>query len=86
MVFFPQLDGCGKRVLRIIHSHGVVPGWQVMSEAGISRDDLFKYAGQLMDYGLIKASGNISPNEVEKTFFNIQPSNSQLAEIVLNAP
>ena len=85
-MYLPQLDGCGKRVLRVIHSHGVVPGWQVMSEAGISAEDLVKYAGQLMDYGLIKASGSISPPEVEKAFFNIQPSNSQLAEIVLNAP
>lgn len=87
MGYIPRLDDPGKRVLRVIRSRGVVPGWQVMSEAQVSPDQLLQTAQQLMSLDLISAEGNLSnPSEIGSTYFNILPSNVKLTELVLNAP
>jgi hypothetical protein len=87
MAYIPILDDPGKRVLRVIRSRGVVPGWQVMSEAQVSADQLLQSAHQLMSFDLISAEGNLSnPSEIGKAYFNILPSNVKLAELVLNVP
>jgi hypothetical protein len=83
--FTPTLDDTGKRVLRAIREHGVAPGWQVMSEASVTADDLFKAASILIDMGLIKTSGALNPKEIEQAYFNILPSNARLTEMILSA-
>jgi hypothetical protein len=86
MKYTPQLDDASKRVLRVIQSLGVAPGWQVMKEAPVTAEELTKAAQALIGSGLIKASGNLSSSaEIGKTYFNIQPSNAGLVDFVLNA-
>jgi len=86
MKYTPQLDDASKRVLRVIQSLGVAPGWQVMKEAPVTAAELATAAQTLMGSGLIKASGNLSnPAEIGKVYFNIQPSNAGLVDFVLNA-
>ncbi|MFI5118433.1 MAG: hypothetical protein ACHP8B_17230 [Terriglobales bacterium] len=80
------MDDTGKRVLRVIRERGVAPGWQVMSEAAVSADDLIKAAGTLIDMGLIKTSGGaLNLKEIEQAYFNILPSNARLAEMILSS-
>jgi hypothetical protein len=85
-VYRPTLDEPSKRVLRVIRERGVAPGWQVMSEASVSGDDLIKAASTLIDMGLIKTSGGaLNPKEIEQAYFNILPSNSRLTEMILSS-
>jgi DNA-binding Lrp family transcriptional regulator len=82
----PQLDDLDKRVLRSIQAAGVVPGWQLISEASVSPDELVKSAGNLLDQGLISVTGSINnPSEITKCFFSIQPSSSRYTEFVLTS-
>jgi len=86
MQYTPQIDDASKRVLRVIQSLGVVPGWQLMKEAPVSAEELSKAAQVLISSGLIKASGNFSNSaEIGKAYFNIQPSNAGVVEYVLNS-
>jgi hypothetical protein len=86
-MYLPILDDQDKRVLQVIRSRGVVAGWQVMSEAAVTADQLAKSAGTLLKSSLISASGNYSSiKEIGTAYFNLQPSNAQLVELVLNAP
>ncbi len=86
MKYAPQLDDASKRVLRVIQSLGVAPGWQIMKEAPVTAEELAKAAQTLIGSGLIKASGNLSnPIEIDKAYFNIQPSSVGLVDYVLNA-
>jgi hypothetical protein len=86
MQYAPQFDDAGKKVLRVIQSRGVAPGWQIMKEAPVTAEELAKAAQALIGSGLIKASGNISnPAEIDKAYFNIQPSSIELVQYVLNA-
>lgn len=83
---YTNLDDTGKRVLRAIRERGVAPGWQLMSEASVSADDLVKAASTLIDMGLIKTSGGaLNSNEIEKAYFNFLPSNARLSEMILSA-
>lgn len=86
MQYALQLDDTTKRVLRVIQSVGVAPGWQVMTEAPVTAEELAKAAQVLISSGLIKASGNPSDTtEIRKIYFNIQPSNAGLVDSILNA-
>jgi hypothetical protein len=81
-----NLDDTSKRVLRAIRERGVAPGWQVMSEASVTADDLVKAASTLVDMGLIKTSGGaLNSKEIEQAYFNILPSNARLTEMILSA-
>jgi hypothetical protein len=85
MNYMPPLDDPSKRVLRVIQSLGVAPGWQVMKEAPVTAEELTKAAHALVGSGLIKASGNLSNvAEIGKAYFNIQPSNARYVDYVLN--
>ncbi len=85
-MFIPKLDDPSKRVLRVIRNRGVVPGWQILSEAGVTADELLKSADTLIGLKLISAQGTSSnSSEIGSTYFNILPSNDYLAEVVLNA-
>jgi hypothetical protein len=84
--YIPTLDDPGKRVLRVIQNSGVAAGWQVMSEASLTPEQLSLSAAKLMDMGLISANGNVSnAKEIGQVYFNIQPSASKIADLVLNA-
>lgn len=85
MVYIPQIDGTTKRVLGVIRARGVVPGWQVMSEAGVDTDELSRAANNLISIGLISAKGVTSGPEITSTYFNVLPSNVDFADLVFNA-
>ncbi|HZL26261.1 MAG TPA: hypothetical protein VFC39_06995 [Acidobacteriaceae bacterium] len=79
------LDDTGKRVLRVIQQSGVVPGWQLMSEASVSQVELFNAASRLLDMGLISTSGNVGNSpDIAQTFFNLKPSSRQYAVMLMN--
>jgi hypothetical protein len=85
-MYIPTIDEQGKSVLRVIQRTGVAPGWQLMSEASVTADQLAKATGQLISMGLISANtNNASPSDIAQVYFNIQPSNYQFAEMVLNS-
>lgn len=85
-MYKPTIDDTGKRVLRVIREHGVVPGWQVMSEASVTSEDLLKAVSTLIDMGLIKASGGAANlKEIDQAYFNILPSNVRLTEMILSS-
>jgi hypothetical protein len=84
-VYRPDLDDISKRVLRVIREHGVVPGWQVLSEASVTNEQLVNSANTLINMGLIKASGGgLNIKEVESAYFNILPSNAKLSEFLVS--
>ena len=84
-VYRPDLDDISKRVLRVIREHGVAPGWQVMSEASVTNQELVNSANTLINMGLIKASGGgLNIKEVESAYFNILPSNAKLSEFLVS--
>jgi hypothetical protein len=57
-----------------------------MKEAPVTAEELAKAAQALIGSGLIKASANLSnPAEIGRVYFNIQPSNAGLVDLVLNA-
>jgi hypothetical protein len=83
--YIPTLDEPGKRVLRVLQHAGVAAGWQLLSEASITPEELSQTAGKLLDMGLISANGSIAnPKDIGQVYFNIQPSASQFADMVLN--
>jgi hypothetical protein len=85
-MYIPKLDDPSKRVLRVIRNRGVAPGWQVLSEAGVTADELRQSADMLIGLKLISTQGNISnSSEIGSAYFNILPSSVDLAEVVLNA-
>lgn len=84
-MFLPKLSNDDKRVLGMIRAHGVCAGWQLAAEASLSPAQLSAVALELLNAGLISASGSLAPQEIEKTYFNVQPSNAQLLDYVLNA-
>jgi hypothetical protein len=84
-MYRPTLEDKEKRVLRVIRQRGVAPGWQVMSEASVNAQELSDAASKLMDIGLIRSSSGSNPKEIEQAYFNILPSNSQLAEAILSS-
>jgi hypothetical protein len=87
MYYMPTLDEPGKRVLRVMQHSGVAAGWQLMSEASMNEDQLSQTAGKLISMGLISANGSIAnTKEIGQVYFNIQPSASVFADMVLNAP
>jgi hypothetical protein len=56
-----------------------------MSEASVTPDELSLTAGKLLDMGLISANGNVANSkDIGQVYFNIQPSASQFADMVLN--
>ena len=79
-MFIPQLSDNAKCVLRMIRAHGVCAGFQLLSEARLEPGQLSEVANELLKAGLISANGSTAPQEIEGTFFNVQPSNVQLAE------
>jgi hypothetical protein len=84
-MYIPTLDEPDKRVLRVIQSAGVAPGWQLISEASVTADQLVEATGKLIDMGLISANGSTAnPKDIAQVYFNIQPSNNQFANIVLS--
>jgi hypothetical protein len=84
-VYRPTLDDPSKRVLRVLRDRGVAPGWQLMSEASVTGEELINATRTLLDMDLIKASGGCSnPKEIEQAYFNILPSNARLAEAILS--
>ena len=85
-VGIPKVSEDSKKVLRLIRAHGVCAGWQLMSEARLNTERLSEVATELLNAQLVSASGSLVPQEIEKTFFNVQPSNVRLTEYVLNAP
>jgi hypothetical protein len=86
MFYIPVVDEAGKRILRVLQRSGVAPGWQLMSEASVTPDVLAQETAKLIDMGLISANNSSSnPKDIGQVYFNIQPSNSRLAEIVLNS-
>jgi hypothetical protein len=86
MFYIPVVDEDGKRILRVLQSAGVAPGWQLMSEASVTPDVLAQSTAKLIDMGLISANSTSSnPKDIGQVYFNIQPSNRQIAEIVLNS-
>jgi hypothetical protein len=87
MVYIPAIDASTKRVLRVIRTRGVVPGFQVISEAAVNPDELSRSANELVKMGLISAKGNISnASEIADAYFVVLPSNADFADLVLNAP
>jgi hypothetical protein len=83
--YLPTLDEPSRRVLRVMQRSGVAAGWQLMSEASVTPDELSLTAGKLLDMGLISANGNVANSkDIGQVYFNIQPSASQFADMVLN--
>jgi streptomycin 6-kinase len=86
MGFLPPLDDPSKRVLQLIRERGVVSGWQVLSETGVTGQQLFDAANVLLKFSLIAAKGNIyRPDEIGKAYFSLVPSNSNLADQALRS-
>jgi hypothetical protein len=86
MGYLPTLDDPSKRILQLIRERGVVSGWQVLSETGVSDQQLFDAANMLVKFSLISAKGNIyRPDEIGKAYFSLVPSNSTLADQVLRS-
>lgn len=86
MYYMPTIDEPGKRLLRVIQRSGVAAGWQLMSEASMTADQLSTTATSLISMGLISANANtLNPNEIGQVYFNIQPTGIQYADMVLNA-
>ncbi len=86
MFYIPVVDEDGKRILRVLQSAGVAPGWQLMLEASVTPDVLAQSTAKLIDMGLISANSTSSnPKDIGQVYCSIQPSNSQIAEIVLNS-
>ena len=84
-VYRPDLDDNSKKVLRVIREHGVAPGWQVMSEASVTHEQLVNSANTLINMGLIKTSGGgLNVKEIESAYFNILPSSSKLSEYLVS--
>jgi hypothetical protein len=82
----PNLDDNSKRALSVIQKLGVVPGFQLMSEASLNGIEMVQAAGNLIKYGFISASGPVSnANEIGSAYFNIRPSSRDLTDVVLNS-
>lgn len=80
----PQLEPDSKRILQLIKQHGVCTGRQLSFEANVAPTRLVEVVNNLVKYDLISASGGIyDPKEISQAYFNIRPSNSSLAELVL---
>ena len=85
-MYIPQLEPESKRILQLIKEHGVCTGRQLAAEAGMEPVKLVEVIRELVNYDLISASGGIySANEIGHAYFNIRPSNSSLAELVLRS-
>jgi hypothetical protein len=84
-VYFPPLDEPGKRVLRTLQRAGVAAGWQLMSGASVTEEELKSSANALESLNLISVKGTTTGPEIGSSYFNIQPSNAALAEMVLNS-
>jgi hypothetical protein len=86
MYYMPTIDDEGKRVLRVMQRAGVAAGWQLMSEASMTAEQLSATTTKLMDMGMISArSSSSNPNEIGDVYFVIQPAGNQYADMVLNA-
>jgi len=86
-MFIPPVSKESKRVLQIIRKHGVCNGRQLRVEAGLDDEKLVSAVGELVNVELISASGGtFSLKEIGHAYFNIRPSNSSLAELVLKSP
>ncbi len=84
-MYIPTLDDPGKRLLRVLQRSGVAPGWQIMSEASMNADELAKAAPSLVSMGIISVQGNLSASSIGSAYFNLQPSGSRMAELMVNA-
>lgn len=86
MYYMPTIDEPQTRLLRVIQRSGVAAGWQLMSEANLTAAELSTAASSLIDKGLISANApTFDPSQIEKVYFNIQPTGIQYASMVLNA-
>jgi hypothetical protein len=85
-MYIPQLSPGSKRVLQIIKKHGVCKGRQLVSEAELTPEQLIQAIQELMVYELISTTGGaFSVNEISHSYFNVRPSNSSLAELVIKS-
>jgi hypothetical protein len=86
MAYIPTVDEPSKSILRLIRDRGVVSGWQILSETGVSGEKLLDAANVFVKFSLISAKGNIyRPDEIGKAYFSLVPSSSSLVDHVLNS-
>jgi predicted transcriptional regulator len=84
--YLPQLTDPSKRVLQLIRERGVVSGWQILSETGVTDQQLLDAANQLVKFSLVLAKGNIyKADEIGKAYFSLVPSSSKMADQVLKS-
>jgi DNA-binding MarR family transcriptional regulator len=85
-MYIPELTYNSKHVLQLIKDHGVCTGRQLVSETGLTPEDLVEAVKLLLKNDLISASGGTySVNEIAQAYFNVRPSNSSLTDLVLKS-
>jgi hypothetical protein len=85
-MYIPQLSAESKQILQLIKSHGVCTGRQLAAETGMALEKLVEIIRQLVNYDLVAASGGFyTVKEIGQAYFNIRPSNSDLAEMCLKS-
>jgi len=86
MLNIPQLSAQSKQVLQLIKNHGVYNGRQLAAETGLAPEKLVEIIGELVRHDLVAVSGDFyTENGIGQAYFNIRPSNSDLAEMCLKS-
>jgi DNA-binding MarR family transcriptional regulator len=64
-----NMDETQKKVLALILRSGQIRGFELQQEASVEGAELSKAASQLIDMGLITASGVVNPETLDRVVF-----------------
>jgi hypothetical protein len=83
----PSLDSKSKSVLRVLRDRKVASGWEIVKTTGLTPVDLTAAVGSLIANDLVETRGDCLGAEAAlECYFNLRPSSSALANMVLSIP